>query len=57
MLDIKTNYKNKYYENLECPFCCVVDESFDHIFTCRFGIKVPKEIATVLWFRSSTASS
>ena len=44
MLDIKTNYKNKYYENLKCPFCCVLDESFDHIFTCRFGIRVPKEI-------------
>ena len=37
MLDIKTNYKNKY-------FCCVLDESSDHIFTCRFGIRVSKEI-------------
>ena len=44
MLDIKTNYKNKYSENLKCSFCCVLDESFDHIFTCRFGIGVPKEI-------------
>ena len=44
MLDIKTNYKNKYYENLKCPFCCVLDEPFDHIFTCRFGVRVPKEI-------------
>ena len=44
MLDIKTNYENKYYENLKCPFCCMLDESFDHIFTCRFGIRVPKEI-------------
>ena len=44
MLDIKTNYKNKYYENLKCPFCCVLDESFGHMFTCRFGIRVPKEI-------------
>ena len=44
MLDIKTNYKNKYYKNLKCPFYCVLDESFDHIFTCRFGIRVPKEI-------------
>ena len=44
MLDIKTNYKNKYSENLKCPLCCVLDESFDHIFTCRFGITVPKEI-------------
>ena len=44
MLDIKTNYKNKYYENLKCSFCCVLDESFDHIFTCRFGIRAPKEI-------------
>ena len=43
MLDIKTNYKNKYYENLKCHFCCVLDESFDHIFTCRFGIRVPKK--------------
>ena len=44
MLDIKTNYQNKYCENLKCPFCCVLDESFDHIFTCRFGIRVPREI-------------
>ena len=44
MLDIKTNYKNKYCENLKCPFCCVLDESFDYISTCRFGIRVPKEI-------------
>ena len=44
MLDIKTNYKNKYCENLKCPFCCVLDESSDHIFTCRFGIRVSKEI-------------
>ena len=44
MLDIKTNYKNKYCENLKCSFCCVLDESFDHIFTCRFGIIVPKEM-------------
>ena len=43
-LDIKTNYKNKYSENLKCPFCCVLHESFDYIFTCRFGITVPKEI-------------
>ena len=43
MLDIKTNYKNEYYENLKCPFCCELDE-FDRIFTCRFGIRVPKEI-------------
>ena len=60
MLDIKTNYKNKCYENLKCPFCCVLDESFGHMFTCRFGIRVPKEIrhqATVLWVRSFTADS
>ena len=44
MLDIKTNYENKYYENLKCPFSCVLDESFNHMFTCRFGIRVPKEI-------------
>ena len=45
-LDIKTNYKNKYSENLKCPFCCVLDESFDHIFTCRFGITIPKKLYT-----------
>ena len=54
MLDIKTNYKSKYYENLKCPFCCVLDESFGHLFTCRFGIRVQ---ATVLWVRSFTADS
>ena len=53
-LDIKTNYKNKYSENLECPFCCVLDESFDHIFTCRFGITVPKGI---IHFRLQSFSS
>ena len=32
MSEIKTNYKHKYYENVKCPFCCVLDKSFDHIF-------------------------
>ena len=42
MLDVKTNHKNKYPENLKCPFCCVLEEeTFDHIFTCRFGTRVP----------------
>ena len=27
----QNNYKNKYCENLNCPFCCVLDESFDHL--------------------------
>ena len=44
MLDIKTNYRSKYYGNLKCNFCCVLDESFGHLFTCRLGIRVPKVI-------------
>ena len=43
-LDIKINYENKYPQNLKCPFCCVLDETFHQIFTCRFGTRVPKEI-------------
>ena len=39
MLDIKTNYENKYCQNLKCPFCRVLDKSFGHIFTCRSGIR------------------
>ena len=44
MLDIRTNSKYKYRENLKCAFCCVLGKIFDHFFTCRFGTRVPKEI-------------
>ena len=44
MLHIKTNYKNKHRENLKCPFGCVLDKTFNHISTCRFGTRVPNEI-------------
>ena len=34
-------------ENLKCPFCCVLDETFDHIITCRFETRVSRKIKHV----------
>ena len=44
MLDIKMNYKNKYRNNFECPFCLEENETFDHLFTCSDGLEIPESI-------------
>ena len=44
MLDIKINYKRKYKNCLHCPFCSEYDETFEHIFKCNAGLKVPKQL-------------
>ena len=44
MLDIKINYKRKYKNGLYCPFCSEYDETFEHIFKCNAGLRVPKQL-------------
>ena len=47
MLDLKVNFKKKYYHNLNCPFCSAEPEGFDHIFMCPAGIYAPKSIRSI----------
>ena len=47
MLDLKVNFKKKYYNNLNCPFCCAEPEEFDHNFMCPAGIYAPKSIRSI----------
>ena len=44
MLDIKINYKRNYKNGLHCPFCSEYDETFEHIFKCNAGLRVPKQL-------------
>ena len=41
------NCKKKYEHNLNCPFCNVELEHFDHIFICPDGIYAPKSILSI----------
>ena len=43
-LDIRINYKRKYKNGLHCPFCSEYDETFEHIFKCNAGLRVPKQL-------------
>ena len=43
-LDIRINYKRKYKNGLHCPFCSAYDETFEHIFKCNAGLRVPKQL-------------
>ena len=47
MLDLKVNFKKKYDHNLNCPFCSVEKEDFDHMFICPAGIYAPKSIRSI----------
>ena len=47
MLDSKVNFKRKYEHNLNCPFCSVESEHFDHIFFCPTGIYGSKSIRSI----------
>ena len=44
MLDIKINYKRKFKNDLHCPFCPEYDETFDHIFRCTVGLRIPQQL-------------
>ena len=44
ILDIKINYKRKHKNGLHCPFCSEYDETFEHIFKCNAGLRVPKQL-------------
>ena len=44
MLDIRINYKRKHENGLHCPFCSEYDETFEHIFKCTAGLRIPKQL-------------
>ena len=44
MLDIKINYKRKYKNGLLYPFCSEYEETFDHIFKCTTGLRIPEQL-------------
>ena len=44
MLDIKINHKRKYKNGLHCPFCSEYEETFEHIFKCNAGLRIPKQL-------------
>ena len=43
-LDIRINYKRRYKNGLHCPFCSEYDKTFEHIFNCNAGLRVPKQL-------------
>ena len=38
ILDLKTNFKNKYAQDLLCPFYRRDQETFEHVFSCNVGL-------------------
>ena len=44
MLNIKINYKRKYKNGLHCPFCSEYDKTFERIFKCTAGLRIPKQL-------------
>ena len=57
MLDIKINYKRKYKNGLHCPFSSDYDETFEHIFKCNAGLRVPKQLKDFTFQSFSMAPS
>ena len=47
MLDLKVTFRKKYEYNLNCPFCNVGSDNFDHIFICPAGVYEPKSIRSM----------
>ena len=35
MIDVKTNFKSKYVDDMTCELCCLEEETFDHLFRCN----------------------
>ena len=46
MLDIKTNYKNKYYENLKCPFAVCLMNHLTTFSPADMGLEFPRKLDT-----------
>ena len=44
MLDIKINYRRKYKNGLDYPFCSEYDDTFEHIFKRTAGLRIPKQL-------------
>ena len=48
MFDIKVNYKNKYSNDLNCPFCKMETEiTFDHLFECISELYCPSSLRNI----------
>ena len=43
-LDIRINYRRKLKNGLHCPFCSEYEETFERIFKCNAGFRVPKQL-------------
>ena len=35
MIDVKTNFKSKYVDDMTCRLCGLEEETFDHLFRCN----------------------
>ena len=35
MIDVKTNFKSKYADDMVCRLCGLEEETFDHLFRCN----------------------
>ena len=35
MIDVKTNFKPKYVDDMTCTLCGLQEETFDHLFRCN----------------------
>ena len=47
MFDIKVNYKNKYSNDLSCPFRKMETETFHHLFECISGLYCPSSLRNI----------
>ena len=48
MFDFEVNFRKKYeHINLNCLFCSVESDHYDHIFICPAGTYAPKSIQSI----------
>ena len=57
MLDVKINYKRKYKTGLHCPFCSEYDKTFEHVFKCSAGLRIPEQLKDFILQSFSMAPS
>ena len=45
MIDVKTNFKSKYVDDMTCRLCGLEEETFDHLLRCnKYKSKVNETI-------------
>ena len=45
MIDVKTNFKSKYADDMTCRICGLEEETFDHLFRCdKYKSKVKETL-------------